>query len=405
MYPRLKREVEGLRNGIIGLTRDLVRTPSLSLCETEVAGKVDCAMRDLEYDLVFTDEIGNIVGVIRGGDPNFTVVLNSHMDTVSPDPTEEWSSPPFAGEIVGDRIIGVGASDCKSGVATQIFAAHALARSLLPLRGNIVVAATVAEENGCSVGVRHLFQHTLPRIGMTPRFVVLGEPTNLKVGYGHDGWARFDIDLMGVNGRDVRNSAQQVFDILSLYGDISSSSPFRCITAVETPQLRIGEECFIGQVAFTRRLSPDETAVGVIGWLKDDIISAVELDDGVVADVGLHEELQHPYSGGSVHVKVVTQPWSTDLRHPLVERARGALVSAGLCWAPELWRLDRLGMGTAGSFITSEIGIPTIGFGPGEEGEAHARDESVSIPHLVEAAYGTAAITHGLIGAPPKGMH
>ena len=91
MYPTLRREIEGLQDGIIRFTQDLVRTPSLSLCETDVAGMVETTMHDLEYDQVFTDEIGNIVGVILGGDPQFTVVLNSHMDTVRPDPVDAWS--------------------------------------------------------------------------------------------------------------------------------------------------------------------------------------------------------------------------------------------------------------------------------------------------------------------------
>ena len=405
MYPTLRKHVEGLQDGIIRFTQDLVKTPSLSLCETDVAGKIKKTMRDLKYDLVFTDEIGNIVGVIRGGDPDFTIVLNSHMDTVSPDPVDAWSFPPFAGEVVGNRIIGVGASDCKSGVATQIFAAHALARSLLPLRGNIVVAATVAEENGCSVGARHLFRHTLPRIGVTPRFVVLGEPTSLRVGYGHDGWARFDVDVRGVGEPEVRSAAKEIFDILSLYSEFSGPSPLRCIVSVEPPRLIVGRECFTARIAVTRRLFPNETAIGVLGWLKNDIVNAVDLADGVTVGACLHEEQQRPYTGGNVHVKVMTEPWSTDLRHPLVEHAREALVSAGFTWAPELWELNRLGMGTAGSFVTSEIGIPTIGFGPGEEAQAHACDESVSIPNLVEAAYGTAAIAQGVVGTPPEKVH
>ncbi len=91
--PDTEKAVEGLQDGIIRFTQDLVRTPSLSLCENDVAGMVENKMRDLEYDMVFTDEIGNIVGVIRGGDPGFTVVLNSHMDTVRPDPVGRMVVP------------------------------------------------------------------------------------------------------------------------------------------------------------------------------------------------------------------------------------------------------------------------------------------------------------------------
>jgi len=400
MYPTLRRQIEGLRNEIIQFTQDLVRTPSLSLCETEVAEVVGCTMRYLEYDMVFADEIGNIVGVVRGGDPSYTVVLNSHMDTVRPDPAKGWSFSPFGGEIIDDRITGLGAADCKSGIATQVFAAHAVARNMSALRGNIVVAATVAEENGCSVGVRHLFRHTLPQIGMAPRFVVLGEPTSLKVATGHDGWARFDIDILGVDEDGVRRTSRQVFDILSLYSDFSGPPPLRTIIAVDPPTFCIRSECFCERIGVVRRVFERETSADVLGWLSTIIGNGVDPARDVAVDILLHSEMQRPYPGGSVHVDVMSRPWSTDLAHPLVDHAREALVSAGFEWAPEPWTLDRLGMGTAGSFITSEIGIPTIGFGPGEETQAHARDESVSIPNLVEAAFGTAAITYGLIGAP-----
>jgi len=345
------------------------------------------------------------VGVMLGGDPRFSVVLNSHMDTVRPDPVSAWSFPPFGGEIVDDRITGLGAADCKSGLATQVFAAHALARSTLPLRGNIVVAATVAEENGCSVGVRHLFRHTLPQIGMAPRFVVLGEPTGLKVGAGHDGWAMFDIDILGVDEEGVRRTARQVIEILSLYRELSGPPKMQTIIAADPPTHCVRNECFCERIGVVRRLFERETAADVVGWLNTIIGNGVDPARDVAVDILLHSEMQRPYTGGSVHVNVMSQPWFTDLRHPLIEHAREALVSAGFTWPPEPWVLDRLGMGTAGSFITSEIGIPTIGFGPGDVAQAHACDESVSIPNLVEAAYGTAAITYGLIGIPLEGVH
>ncbi len=405
MYPTLRKEVIRLQDGIVRFTQDLIRTPSFSLGEAEVAGMVENKMRDLEFDLVFPDEIGNIVGVIHGGDPGFSVVLNSHMDTVHPNPMDQWSSPPFFGGIIDGRITGVGAADCKSGVATQIFAAHALARSMLPLRGNIVVAATVAEENGCSVGTRHLFQHTLPRLDVTPRFVVLGEPTGLKVGCGHDGWARFDIRIMGGSERDVRATTQQVSDTLSLLCDTSGTSPSQSIMAANPPKHTGANTCFTGRIGVVRRLLNGETPAGILDWLNKEIVNNIELGRGIIVEAHLHEELQRSYTGKNVRVSALAQPWLTDLSHPLVDHAREALTSAGFEWTPALWALDRLGMGTAGNFINSEIGIPTIGFGPGDENQAHACNESVSIPHLVEAAYGTAVITHGLVGASLKGMH
>lgn len=405
MFPTLRREVERFENEMVHFTQALVRTPSLCLHETDVAGLVEKKLHELEFDLVFTDEIGNIVGVVLGGDPRFTVVLNSHMDTICPDPVDAWSFSPFGGDIVAGRITGVGAADCKSGIATQIFAAHALAHSMLPRRGNIVVAATVAEENGCSVGARHLFQHTLPGIGMIPRFAVLGEPTGLRVGYGHDGWARFDIDIMGVDEHEVRKVAQQVFDHFSIFCDAPDSSTATSMMAAEPPELTAGTECFTDLIRIVRRLLAGETIDDIVDRLNEEIFNNLHMDRSVVVEAHLHEELQRPYSGGRVHVRVMTQPWFPNLRHPLVDRVREALVTAGFEWAPKPWVLDRLGMGTAGSFITNEIGIPTICFGPGEEEQAHACDESVSISKLVEAAFGAAAITYGLIGSPMKGLH
>jgi len=44
-----------------------------------------------------------------------------------------------------------------------------------------------------------------------------------------------------------------------------------------------------------------------------------------------------------------------------------------------------------------------LGYGPGHEEQAHREGESVAITKLVDCAYGTAAIAHGLVGIPVFG--
>jgi acetylornithine deacetylase/succinyl-diaminopimelate desuccinylase-like protein len=104
-----------------------------------------------------------------------------------------------------------------------------------------------------------------------------------------------------------------------------------------------------------------------------------------------------------MQVKRVTHAWSTDPFSPLLSRARQSLAAAGCAVRPGKWKLSRLGMGTSGSVLCNEFHIPTIGYGPGREEEAHSQGESVEIAKIVECTYGTAAMAHGLVGIPVFG--
>lgn len=60
-------------------------------------------------------------------------------------------------------------------------------------------------------------------------------------------------------------------------------------------------------------------------------------------------------------------------------------------------------MGTAGSILTKSFGIPTIGYGPGREDEAHAPNEYVTLGNITQGVLGTASIVHSLAGIPVFG--
>ena len=82
---------------------------------------------------------------------------------------------------------------------------------MLPLKGTLIFCATVAEENGRSVGVRGLLDSTLPSLELKPDYVVLGEPTDLQLFYGHDGWVKLDIRVAGENEFHVDDAAMAIY--------------------------------------------------------------------------------------------------------------------------------------------------------------------------------------------------
>ena len=174
MYRLLRAKNSGLKGAVIDFAKELVQTPSTSLQESDVADRVERQMKEIGYDKVFRDDAGNVVGILFGQEAEPTVLLCSHMDTVPPGSEAAWHDSPYSGKIDSGRLHGRGAADCKAGLAAQVFAGALLKRSLLPLRGTLVVAATVAEENGLSVGVPRPSQEDTPRAGPQTRLCHLG---------------------------------------------------------------------------------------------------------------------------------------------------------------------------------------------------------------------------------------
>jgi len=402
MYRILRDRNRAIRPEVVELAKALIRVPSLRLEEERVADLVQAHMGELGYDTVVRDDAGNVVGVLFGSGPGPTLLLSGHMDTVPPGDESAWQGPPCEPREAGGRLYGLGAADCKGGLATLIYAGALLKRALLPLRGNLVVAATVAEENGRSVGVRALMDATLPELGLEPAYAVLGEPTALGLYYGHDGWMEVDVHVEGPNHFQVQDAATAVQDYFG--------AAARERVGSEVERLAVGRPRFDeldgrrrATVPVTRRLGVAEAAEDVMGQIRHNAALAARNSGAVVVHVAARAETQTLYTGTTTLVRHVTHAWSTDPFDPLMERARGALAAAGCTVRPGRWELGRLGMGTAGSLLVNEYGVPTVGYGPGAEEQAHAVDEYVELDKLSEAVYGTAAIAHALVGYPVYG--
>src|SRR5262245_42995460 len=70
----------------------------------------------------------NVVATWPGVGGGRSLILNGHIDVVSPEPLSLWAGPPFAARREGEWLYGRGAGDMKSGLAAMVGAVAGLQR-------------------------------------------------------------------------------------------------------------------------------------------------------------------------------------------------------------------------------------------------------------------------------------
>jgi acetylornithine deacetylase len=89
----------------------------------------------------------NACARIVGAGGGRSLLLNGHVDVV-PANAAKWTEDPFSGRVTDTAIFGRGATDNKAGVVAAAYAALALARAGVVLKGDLVLQAVVGEEVG-----------------------------------------------------------------------------------------------------------------------------------------------------------------------------------------------------------------------------------------------------------------
>lgn len=402
MYDLLRAKTRGIQPDATRFLQRLVQTPSISGEEADAARVAQEAFQAAGFDHVVLDDFGNVVGVMLGRENHPALLLTSHLDTVPAPDLAVWRDSPWSGRIQDGKLYGLGAVDCKGGVAAQLYAAAVLKRALLPLEGTLIVAATVSEENGRSLGLRALLDHTLPSLDLTPSWAILGEPTNNGLYYGHDGWMEVKVEVQGVNPFEVSDAAEAIYEDLS--ATRAGAAPNNGAENFVLGSPRRFDDQGVRRVEFdmARRLIPGEDPSQIVHQIHHGAAASAGGATALAVDVR-PKHLERRLGQLNTKVACVVDAWSTDPFCPLLDRTRQALMAAGMEARPGKWQLGRLGSGTAGSTLVRHYGIPTIGFGPGDDALAHAPNEWISLPRLEAAIVGTAVMAHTLIGLPTFG--
>jgi acetylornithine deacetylase len=141
----------------------------------------------------FSWDVDGKVNVLAdwGGGPGRSLILNGHIDVVSPEPSSLWQSDPFAPRIDGEWMYGRGAGDMKSGLAAMVGAVRGLQRLGVRPRGRVQLQSVVEEEctgNGalaCVLG------------GHTADAAILTEPTSEAIWNAQVGVLWFQVRVLG----------------------------------------------------------------------------------------------------------------------------------------------------------------------------------------------------------------
>jgi acetylornithine deacetylase len=80
-----------------------------------------------------------------GGGPS--LLLNGHIDAVTPGPLDSWTSDPFKAQVRDGLLCGRGVNDMKGGLAALLFALECLASSGVRLAGDVLYCANTDEES------------------------------------------------------------------------------------------------------------------------------------------------------------------------------------------------------------------------------------------------------------------
>jgi acetylornithine deacetylase/succinyl-diaminopimelate desuccinylase-like protein len=101
---------------------------------------------------------GSVVSRLKGSGEKPSLLLLSHLDVVAANPAE-WTVDPFAGTVKDGYVYGRGAYDMKGMTAIEVFTLLLLKRNNVPLKGDVVLAATADEEKGGEEGAGYLLSH------------------------------------------------------------------------------------------------------------------------------------------------------------------------------------------------------------------------------------------------------
>jgi putative selenium metabolism hydrolase len=390
---RLNTRIETQREDIIRFMREICAIPSMESQIHDVGERIMAEMRKLGFDEARFDVMGNVFGRIGHG-PR-VIVFDSHIDTVGIGDRSQWDHDPFQGVVRDGVLFARGASDEKASTPGMVYGL-ALARELGLLDPSVWTAFFYGNmEEWCDGIAPNSFVVNDPKV--KPDFVVIGEPTRMQVYRGHKGRVEMKVTAKGRSAHAASNflGDNAIYKLLPIIAGIRDLDP----------HLRTHEFLGKGTITVTdMKVStasinavPDEATIYIdrrvtFGDTLQSALAEVRtiVDQSGAKDVTL-EMLQYDepsYTGFKMVLDKYFPAWALEESHPLVQGALAATEAVFGQRAPT----GKWNFSTNGTYWAGKAGIPSIGFGPGDEVHAHTVIDQVRLDDVVRATAFYAAL-------------
>ncbi len=402
----IRDAVARLTPDLTAFLQDLVRIPSLPGQEAAAHGFVADAVRamGLEVDVLRAtrDELAahpafsddgipieprvNVVGTWRARkreEGARSIILNGHLDVVSPGNEALWSDSPWSGRLAGSRVYGRGSCDMKAGVTSAVFAVKALQALGLAPGADVLVETVSGEESG---GIGTLT--TIVR-GYRADAAIILEPTALALCPVQAGALTFRLAVPGRSAHAaLKRSGVSAIDKLRLLLDAldrlerdrhaARSHPLYAdpqqIAPISVGTLHAGEWHSTvpgGAVAEGRfGVFPGENVPSARRAFEDAIARAAQQDEFLRANPPRLEWFEGQFESGETPidapiVRTVSAKHRQVTGHdPHVE---------GVTYGSDL------------RLFTNHAHVPTVLYGPGDVAQAHTTNEYVELDQVVAA--------------------
>ena len=359
------------KNRLIKLTRDLIRINSENPNGNEylIARWVKSYLQKLNLPVrlyEFKDQRTNVVAVLGGKDKAKSLLITPHLDTVPAGAS--WKKDPFKAEIIGDKMYGLGTTDCKGNLACALEAINSLVEEKSKLSFDLIFAATANEESGSEFGLISLLEKGI----LKPSAALVLDADDFEIVVTQKGLMHLKIT---VNGR----KAHGAYPWLGLNAiDISLE------ILAELKRLKI-------PASLNKYLKPPTMNIGTIkGGDKVNVVASrceFELDfrflPGSSTEVLLKrvkKVVRKHARNAVVEIEGIQKPYSICETHPLVSGFQNAGAKFGIVCPVR---------GSEGATVITffqDKGIPAIATGFGSEGMAHMADEYIKVGNLYKGS-------------------